>query len=177
MECFLKHSRASSPHHSGNPRKVKSFPNSERSADGRAVTVSECVYTRACLCVHRLLHCGPVFPPLHRPSGLHKPSVCLRLKQGESAFEQRKSDLTAPCASDVALLCFPLEASLGDSQVVLVVKNPPADAGDIRHAGLILGWGSPWRRAQQLAPVFLPGESLVGYSPWCPNESDTTEVT
>ena len=131
MECFLKHSRASSPHHSGNPRKVKSFPNSERSADGRAVTVSECVYTRACLCVHRLLHCGPVFPPLHRPSGLHKPSVCLRLKQGESAFEQRKSDLTAPCASDVALLCFPLEASLGPSfrlELKLTFCNPVATA-------------------------------------------------
>ena len=177
MECFLKHSWASSPHHSGNPRKVKSFPNAERSADGRAVSVSECVLTRACLCVHRLLHCGPVFPPLYRPSGLHKPSVCLRLKQGESAFEQRKSDLAALCVSDVAILCFPLEASLGDSQVVLLVKNPPADAGDIRHAGLIPGWGSPWRRAWQLAPVFLPGESLVGYSPWCPKESDTTEMT
>ena len=75
-----------------------------------------------------------------------------------------------------------LEASLGDSQVALVVKNPPADAGDIRHAGLIPGWESPWRRACQLAPVFLPGEflgqrSLAGYSPWCPKESDTTEVT
>ena len=27
-----------------------------------------------------------------------------------------------------------------NSQVVLVVKNPPANAGDIRDAGLILGW-------------------------------------
>ena len=38
----------------------------------------------------------------------------------------------------------------------------------------------PWRRAWQLAPVFLPGESpgqrtLVGYSPQGPTEWDTTE--
>ena len=37
-----------------------------------------------------------------------------------------------------------------------------------------------WRREWQPAPVFLPGElhgqwSLVGYSPWGPRESDTTE--
>ena len=38
----------------------------------------------------------------------------------------------------------------------------------------------PWRRAWQPTPVFLPGESrgqrsLVGYSPCCRKESDTTE--
>ena len=36
------------------------------------------------------------------------------------------------------------------SQVVLVVKNPPANAGDIRDVGLIPGSGIrkiPWRRA------------------------------
>ena len=38
----------------------------------------------------------------------------------------------------------------------------------------------PWRRAWQLDPVFLPGEShgqrrLAGYSPWGCKESDTTE--
>ena len=44
----------------------------------------------------------------------------------------------------------------GASQVALVVKNPPANAGDIGNAGLIPGLGrSPWRR------VFLPGEN-----PW-----------
>ena len=40
----------------------------------------------------------------------------------------------------------------------------------------------PWRRAWQLTPVFLPGESqgqgsLVGCSLWGRTESDTTEVT
>ena len=38
----------------------------------------------------------------------------------------------------------------------------------------------PWRRKWQPTPVPLPGEShggrsLVGYSPWCHKESDTTE--
>ena len=58
------------------------------------------------------------------------------------------------------------------SQVMLVVKNLSANAGDIRDVGLIPGWGkTPWRRAWQPTPVFLPGESrgqrsLVGYSVW-----------
>ena len=30
---------------------------------------------------------------------------------------------------------------MGASQVALVVKNPPANAGDLRDAGLILGLG------------------------------------
>ena len=39
---------------------------------------------------------------------------------------------------------------------------------------------TPWRRAWQPTPVFLPGEScgqrsLGGYSPWVCKESDTTE--
>ena len=51
------------------------------------------------------------------------------------------------------------------SQVVLVIKNLPANAGDMRDVGSVL-----WRRAQQPTPVFLPGEShgqrsLAGYGP------------
>jgi len=55
--------------------------------------------------------------------------------------------------------------------VVLLVKNVPASAGDVRDMGLIPGSGRfPWRRVWQPTPVFLPGESqgqrsLVGYSP------------
>jgi len=55
--------------------------------------------------------------------------------------------------------------------VVLVVKNPHANAGDIRDAGSN-PWVRkiPWRRAWQPTPLFLSGESqelrsLVGYSP------------
>ena len=43
------------------------------------------------------------------------------------------------------------------SQVALVVKNPPAhagDTGDVDSVGKI-----PWRRAWQPTLVFLPGES------------------
>ena len=54
------------------------------------------------------------------------------------------------------------------SQVVLVVKDPPANACQCR--------------AWQLTLVFLPGEShgqrsLTGYNPWDCKESGTTEVT
>ena len=46
------------------------------------------------------------------------------------------------------------------AQVTLVAKNLPANAGDIRDAGLISGSGRfPWRRAWQPTPVFLPGKS------------------
>ena len=45
----------------------------------------------------------------------------------------------------------------GASQIVLVVKNPLANAGDTKDAGS--SPGVPWRRAWQYALVFLPGES------------------
>ena len=66
--------------------------------------------------------------------------------------------------------------------MALVIKNLPANAGEMRW-GLIPGSGKiPWSRAWQPTPVFLPGESygqrsLVGYSPWGHKESDTTEAT
>ena len=64
-----------------------------------------------------------------------------------------------------------------------MVKNSPANAGDVRDMGLIPGWGRfPWRRKWQPTPVFLPGEShgqksLVGYTVQKVAESDTTETT
>ena len=67
--------------------------------------------------------------------------------------------------------------------MALVVKNPSANAGDIRNAGSIPGSGRfPWRRAWQPTPVFLPGEShrqrsLVGYSPYGRKELDMTKAT
>ena len=46
------------------------------------------------------------------------------------------------------------------SQAVLVVKSPPANAGDLRDAGSIPGLGrSPGGGHCQPTPVFLPGES------------------
>ena len=59
----------------------------------------------------------------------------------------------------------------GTSQVILLVKNLPTNAGDVRDTGLIPGSGRfPWRRKWQPTPVFLPGEShgqrsLVDYGP------------
>ena len=45
------------------------------------------------------------------------------------------------------------------SQVVLVVKNLPANAGDARDMGLIPGSErSPWSRKCQPSLVFLPGK-------------------
>ena len=40
-----------------------------------------------------------------------------------------------------------------------MVKNPPANAGDIRGMGLIPGVRKiPWRRTWHPTPVFLPGK-------------------
>ena len=57
------------------------------------------------------------------------------------------------------------------SQVALVVKNPPANAGDSKRCGFS-PWVEkiPWRRKWPSTPVFLTEEvhgqrSLAGYSP------------
>ena len=64
-----------------------------------------------------------------------------------------------------------------------MVKNPDANAGDIRDTSSIPGLGRfPWRRKWQPTPLFLPGKSygqrnMVGYGPNGRKESDMTEVT
>ena len=69
------------------------------------------------------------------------------------------------------------------SQVVLVVKNSPANAGDIRDAGSIPGWGrSPGEgngNPLQYSCLETPHgqRNLVGYSPEGHKESDTAEAT
>ena len=69
------------------------------------------------------------------------------------------------------------------SQVVLVVKNLPADVGNIMRRGFN-PWVRKifWRREWQSTPVFLPGgsygqRSLVGCSPWGLRELNTNELT
>ena len=57
---------------------------------------------------------------------------------------------------------------------LLVVKNPPTDAGDARHGFY------PWSKRRQTTSVFLTEKyhgqrRLVGYSPWGLKESDMTE--
>ena len=49
-----------------------------------------------------------------------------------------------------------------------VLKNPSANAGDMKHRFHSWVGKIPWRRARQPTPVFLPGEShgqrsLAGY--------------
>ena len=56
------------------------------------------------------------------------------------------------------------------SLVVLVVKNLPANAGDIERGFDPWVGKTPWRRAWQPTPLLLHGEShgqrsLAGYSP------------
>ena len=66
-----------------------------------------------------------------------------------------------------------------------MAKNLPANAGDIRDAGLISGSGrSPWRRVWQPPPVFWPREPHGQKSPTgglksigSHKESDTIEAT
>ena len=62
--------------------------------------------------------------------------------------------------------------------MALVVKSPPANAGDVRDAGLIPGWEDPLEK--EMATHSLPGESygqrsLVGHCSWRHRELDTTE--
>ena len=51
------------------------------------------------------------------------------------------------------MLCY------GASQMVIVVKDPSAKAGDVKNTGLIPGVRKiPWGKAWQPTPVFLPEE-------------------
>ena len=55
------------------------------------------------------------------------------------------------------------------SHVALVIKNLPANAGDVGMQVPSLDWEDlPWKRKWQPTPIFLPRESpgqLVEYSP------------
>ena len=65
--------------------------------------------------------------------------------------------------------------------MVLVVKNPTANAGEAREAGLTPGSGRSLGEANSKSTsIFLPGKSraqrsLAGYSPWGRKEWDITE--
>ena len=69
----------------------------------------------------------------------------------------------------------------GASQMALVLKNSPVNAGNMRHGFNPWFRKIPWRRAWQPTPIFLPGEShgqknLAGYSPGS-QRVNKTEVT
>ena len=68
------------------------------------------------------------------------------------------------------------------AQVALVVKNLPANAGDVRHGFNSRVGKISWRKAWQPTPVFLSGGShgqrnLADYNPYSRTELDMTEVT
>ena len=68
--------------------------------------------------------------------------------------------------------------------MALVVKNPPAKAGDLRDVDSVPGWGRYSGGGHASHPNILPGEShrqrshrcIVHRSIGC-KESDTSEVT
>ena len=68
-------------------------------------------------------------------------------------------------------------------QAALVVKNPPANVGDVRDEGSVPGSGRPpgGKHSNPLQYSCLENphgqRSLVGYSPWGHKESYTAEVT
>ena len=92
-----------------------------------------------------------------------------------------------PYAPELGFVVLALEGSQPNiqptEQVVLVVKNPPTKAGDVRDAGLILGSGRTLGGGHgnplQYSCLENPHgqRSLVGYSPWGLHESDTTQAT
>ena len=56
--------------------------------------------------------------------------------------------------------------TLRASQVVLVVKNPPANVGVIRDAGLILGLGQSPGRGHGNPPQYSRWENLMDKGAW-----------
>ena len=68
------------------------------------------------------------------------------------------------------------------SQVALVIKNPPANAGDIIDMCLTLGWENPLEKetathSNILAWKIHGQRDLVVYSPWGCKKSDMTKAT
>ena len=96
-----------------------------------------------------------------------------------SPWGHKKSDTTGQLNNNNKFSNLPRNQA---SQVALVVKNPPANSGDIRDVGLIPGLGrSPGEgngNPLQYSCLENPMDrSLVGYGPQGCKESDTTEET
>ena len=96
-----------------------------------------------------------------------------------SPWGHKKSDTTGQLNNNNKFSNLPRNQA---SQVALVVKNPPANSGDIRDVGSIPGLGrSPGEgngNPLQYSCLENPMDrSLVGYSPQGCKESDTTEET
>ena len=80
---------------------------------------------------------------------------------GYSPWDHKESDMTE-------LITFTSKVVKGVPKVLLVAKNPPANAGDARDSGLIAGLGrSPEvGNSNPLARKTPWMRSMEGYSPW-----------
>ena len=90
--------------------------------------------------------------------------------------------LLPPFLSNIFSLFYLFYIYIWASQVVLVAKNPPADAGDIRYTGSIYGSEDPLEEVMATHLSILAWEipwteEPVGYSPWGCKESDTIKAT
>ena len=90
---------------------------------------------------------------------LHRVKTFLREEQPPLVIGYRFPDIQVSVPSFIST-----SGGGWTSQVALVVKNPPSNAGDLRDRGEVgVGFNpwirkSPWRRAWQPTSVFLPGK-------------------
>ena len=119
-----------------------------------------------------LPHCRQI---LYHLSYQGSPNVPISLIFGfRSYLEHHRAFCRVPHAIQQVLinyLSYTQQCIYRVSQVVLVVKNPPDNAGDLKRYKFDPQVGKiPQRRTWQPTPVLLPGESyghrsLVGYGP------------
>ena len=118
------------------------------------------------------VHQSPMRVVLRAELDSRKSSVLRGEKKGRSnqVYKMSSQNFNYLPAATWTLFVRCCTSSTQPFQVVLTVKNPPINAGQIRGKGLIPGVRKiPWSRKWQPAPVFLPGEShgkrkLAGYS-------------
>ena len=113
-------------------------------------------------CTVSRCHCSPswLWPRCFLKSKMLISLALVPLKKIATFFWETTGLSTPPNIFWDIIWCKPLKT---------VVKNPPANAGDIRDVVRSLSQEDPWRRAWQPTPVLLPGESRgqrspVGYS-------------
>ena len=133
--------------------------------------------------------CCPRSPVMHAPPcpllPLAPAADCLCLVRPALHFHLKA---TVPESSEFGLFLRFFFGTTGSScvassSVALAVKNPPANAGDVRDAGSLSrsagfpggGHGNPLQYSCLENPHGQ--NSLMGYSPWGHKESDKSEVT
>ena len=94
--------------------------------------------------------------------------VNLSLDLFEVPVGQADSSIQHPTALATTELIWPHPSSKQGFPVTLVLKNLPAEEGDVRDTGGFDTWVGkiPWWRSWQPTPVLLPGESHRGGAWW-----------